>query len=201
VSENSEGPRGDLNPAAEGHGPLFQRDYWAVVRSCEMRPPELVEWVRRWFTSLPPREMATFRSAGEPQKLLEVGDELDIWLPGAGKVGVRVVHRDANSVTMATLKGHPIAGRITFGAYPNDRDDVIFHIRSRSRSSTLFHHLGFVIAGEPMQTTTWTDFIDRLAHTVGSGVIGVIHEETSEVAEPEEQADSPMSPTFVARGK
>jgi hypothetical protein len=190
----------NLNPAADGRGPLLQRDYWAVIRSCEFRPPALMEWVRRWFTHLPPREMATFRSAGE-QQVLEVGDELDIQLPGAGRVGVRVVHRDANSVTMATLKGHPIAGRITFGAYPNERGDVIFHIRSRSRSSTLFHHLGYVIAGEPMQTTTWTDFIDRLAHSVGEGVIGVIHEETSEVSREREREDPPMSPTFVARGE
>lgn len=52
-----------------------------------------------------------------------------------------------------------------------------------------------------MQSTTWTGFLDRLTHTVGDGVVGVIHEETSAVSEEAERRDSLFSPTFVRRGR
>lgn len=186
-----------LNPASEGVGPLLQRDYWAVIRGSRLRPPELMELVCRRFTDFPPAELAIFRHPRGGEAPLAPGDEMEIELPLAGTVGVRVVHRDRNSITVATLQGHPVAGRITFGAYPNDQGDVILHIRSRTRSGSAVHYLGYLAAGEPMQSTTWTDFIDRVAHTVGEGVVGVIHEETTELEEEEEDA---WSPTFLARG-
>ena len=120
----------------------------------------------------------------------------------AGDCRVRVIHRDRNSLTLGTLEGHPEAGRITFGAYRNDRGDVIFHIRSRARASSDLRYAGFVALGEPMQTTTWTDFIDRLAHIAGDGVIGAIHADTSEVTD--DEAEDPAAicaPTFAARGE
>ena len=49
-----------------------------------------------------------------------------------------------------------------------------------------------------MQTNTWTDFIDRLAHTVAEGVIGGIYVETCEV-EDEEGDRRPEEPTYIAR--
>ena len=99
-----------------------------------------------------------------------MGDELDIDIRLAGSCAVRVVHRDANSLTLGTLEGHPEAGRITFGAYRNDRGDVVFHIRSRARSSGLTKYLEFLAGGDPMQTNTWVDFINAVAMTVGSGI-------------------------------
>jgi hypothetical protein len=188
-----------LQPASQGVGPLLQRDYWGVIRECRFGAAELMEYVRRHFAELPPGELARFRSTGEAAPLL-LGDELEIALPGAGKVGARVIDLSSNSFTVATLRGHPIAGRITFGAYPNERGDIIFHIRSRSRAASTLHRLGHFLAGEPMQSTTWTDFLDRLAHTVGAGMIGCLHDETTEVPVEMEPQDSLFSPTFVAEG-
>ena len=192
--------REGLAPASGGVGPLVQRDYWCVIDRCAMRPPELLAFVRRRFPELPPEEFAAFEPSGGDGAPLEVGDELRISIPGAGRVAVRVVHLDTNSLTVGTLQGHPIAGRITFGAYPNDRDDVIFHIRSRSRASSRLHYLGHLTVGDPMQSTTWTDFLDRLAHTVGEGVVGVIHEDEKEIQDDGDPDVSAISPTFTARG-
>jgi hypothetical protein len=51
-----------------------------------------------------------------------------------------------------------------------------------------------------MQTNTWTDFVNRVACSLGEGPLSVIHAETAEVAdEPEDEAHL-VSPTFVARG-
>lgn len=190
-----------LQLASAGSGPLLQHDYWGVVRNCRFGPGELMSYVRRHFSQLPPEQLADVRDPPEGEASLELGDEIRMKLPGAGEVGIRVIHVAPRSMTVATLEGHPIAGRITFGAYRNDRGDVIFHIRSRSRSASTLHYLGHALAGEPMQSTNWTDFIDRLSHVAGDGVIGAIHEETAEVPEEVERQDSPLSPTFAAEGK
>jgi hypothetical protein len=188
-----------LTPASEGSGPLLQRDYWGVIRESRSSAPEVAALVRARFPDFPPEALVVFTRPDGADGPLEVGDVLGVKIKGAPDTAVRVVHADDNSVTLATVRGHPEAGRITFGAYPNRRGDVVFHIRSRARSASPFHLTGFLAAGEPMQTNTWTDFVDRLAHTVGDGVVGAIRAETQEVEETE--ADRVCeAPTFVAEG-
>lgn len=188
---------GDVVPAAEGVGPLLQRDYWAVLDACPLAPSEVAGVVRERFLDFPPDDLVVFRRASGDGPL-NVGDKLDVDIRMAGTTAVRVLHLDDQSITLATAEGHPEAGRITFGAYRNGRDDVIFHIRSRARSSTSTHYAGFLALGEAMQTKTWTDFIDRLAHSLADGVIGSIYVETSEVED--DETDDADAPTFTATG-
>jgi hypothetical protein len=191
-----------LQPPSAGVGPLMQRDYWAVIDGCRCRPSEIVELVASRFPELPPPDVVVFereQSDGEPG-VLDVGDELNIQIRLAGPARVRVVHTCPCSITLATLKGHPEAGRITFGAYRDDDGRVIFHIRSRARSSSMFNYLGFLAGGDPMQTSTWTDFVNNVAVTCGTGVVGQVYA-TTRVLEPGElqPADESLdAPTFVA---
>ena len=189
----------ELSPATEGTGPLLQRDYWAVIAGCKLSPTELAQLVAERFEDFPPPRLVKFSRATERDGALEVGDELDIDILMAGSCGVRVLHRDDNSLTLGTLEGHPEAGRITFGAYRNDRDDVVFHIRSRARASKLTRYLEFLAGGDPMQANTWIDFINCLSQTVGSGVVESIRVEQSQVDD-EDDDENPSGPTFIARG-
>jgi hypothetical protein len=190
-----------LLSAVEGAGPLLQRDYWALIEGCTCSPSELMELVASRFAELAPEALAVFsREDGRDDTPLERGDELRVKIRGAGTFHVRIIHRDAQSLTMATLPGHPEAGRITFGAYRNARGDVIFHIRSRARSGSRVKYLGFRTGGEAMQTNTWTDFVNTVALTVGEGVIGFIHAETTVMEQEHESADDVRGPTFLARG-
>ena len=185
-------------PASEGSGPLLQRDYWGVIRESRHPASEVAALVRGRFLDFPPEALVVFTRPGGAEGPLAPGDALGVEIKGAPDTAVRVIHADDHTLTLGTVEGHPEAGRITFGAYPNRRGDVVFHIRSRARSSSRLHLTGFLAAGEPMQTNTWTDFIDRLAHTVGEGVVGAIYAETREVEE--EEADRAMdAPTFTAR--
>lgn len=189
-----------LTPPSNGRGPLLQRDYWAALHGCGRSAPEVAALVRERFADFPPDSLVVFRRPDGQDGPLEVGDEMEVKIRMAGKTAVRVVHADDNSLTLATVEGHPEAGRITFGAYPNERGDIIFHIRSRARSSTSTRLAGFLALGEAMQTNTWTDFIDAVAHTVGDGVVGAIRADTREVDE--DDADEAMDgPTFIARGE
>lgn len=188
----------DVQPASRGSGVLLQRDYWAVIRECKYTPGEVMLMLRKRFCEFPPEALVRFSRERESDEPLDVEDILKVKIRMAGEVGVCVRHADDYSLTLGTLKGHPEAGRITFGAYPSDRGDVIFHIRSRARSRSPLHVAGFLAAGDAMQTNAWTDFIDKLAHTVGDGVIGPIHAEECEVADTEDDA-SVDTPTFIAR--
>jgi hypothetical protein len=187
-----------LSAPGQGRGPLLQRDYWAAIEGCGLRPSQLMDLVRMHFERFAPPELVVFTRRCEPGGL-RVGDELEVHIAGAGTFAVRVVHSDAQSLTLATVEGHPEAGRITFGAYRNRRGDIVFHIRSRARSSSMTNYLGFLGAGEPMQTNTWTAFVNRVAVLAGQGVIGWIFAETKTV-DRESGQESASSPTFAARG-
>ena len=184
--------------AIDGSGPLLQRDYWAVLDQSRMSPPELAGMLARDFCAFAPEELVRFDRQADGD--LRVGEEIDVKIRMAGECRVRVLHRDRNSLTLGTLEGHPEAGRITFGAYRNREDDVVFHIRSRARSSSAPIYAGYKAAGEPMQTNTWTDFIDRLAHSVAAGVKGVIHVETTEIDDDIDGPGCECTPTFQAVG-
>lgn len=188
----------DILPATEGAGPLLQRDYWAVFAECPLKPSEVIDRVTSRFCELPPPALVDFVPAADGA--LDQGCELDINIKPAQHCRVRVIHKDANSITLGTLVGHPEAGRITFGAYRNPNGEVIFHIRSRARSSTTGKRLGFLAIGDAMQTNTWTDFINNTAAMLDTPIKGVIHVEKEEVEEEEQDAEPLNEPTFFAKG-
>lgn len=186
----------ELQPAATGTGPLLQRDYWAVLGGCRLTPSEVMTHIKSRFCELPPAALIRF----ETTQGLAKDAEMQIHIRPAQQCRVRVVHVDAQSITLGTLAGHPEAGRITFGSYRNARGDVIFHIRSRARSATTATRIGFMAIGDAMQTNTWTDFINNTAASIGARIEGAIHAETQELGERDEAADSAASPTFLAVG-
>ena len=199
-SEHGVDPAKPLLLASDGFGPLLERNYWGVIRASRLKPSQVMKLVSRKFAEFAPAELCRFARTDEQEGVsLTVGDELDIDIMGAGFAQVRVIQQDMQSFTVATLEGHPEAGRVTFGSYRNVKSDVIFHIRSRARSSTQMTYLGFLAAGEPMQTNTWTDFVSAVATTVGAGVVGEIQAET-QVLEEDPHDDPRHDPTFVAQG-
>ncbi|HEX7119886.1 MAG TPA: DUF1990 family protein [Longimicrobiales bacterium] len=188
-------------PSWRGVGPLLQRDYWAVIEDCRLTPPEVIELVARRFPDFAPDELAAFRRLDGAARPLDVGDEMEVRIRMTGTFRVRVVHRDRNSLTIATLLGHPEAGRITFGAYRNDVGDVIFHIRSRARSGSTRYYAGFLAMGDAMQTETWAEFVNRVAATTGAGVLAFVHAETRKLPGDAEGPEALRRPTFLARGE
>jgi hypothetical protein len=65
-------------------------------------------------------------------------------------------------------------------------------------------YLGFTTVGDPMQTNTWTEFVNRVALTAGDGPMRAIHADVSvlrgEDADKVTQEDDDTSPTFIAAG-
>jgi Domain of unknown function (DUF1990) len=182
-----------LSRASEGKGPLLERDYWAVLEGTRLRPSEIVAEVKSHFHSFVPSDLAAFPGTERPLRLC---DEISISIAGAGDCKVRVVHCDELSLTLATMVGHPEAGRITFGAYRNRDGHVVFHIRSRARSDSVLRLIGFFVAGEAMQTNTWATFVNRVGAMAGAHVRGV-HAQMRQLRDDE---DGPIDePTYIAR--
>jgi len=186
-------------PAPEGAGPLFERDYWAVLANCRLKPSEVIDHVAAHFCELPPSALVSFEL--QPSNGgFAVGDDVDIHIRPATNCRVRIIHRDSNSFTFGTLAGHPEAGRITFGAYRNPDGDVLLHIRSRARASTNARLIGFFAIGDAMQTNTWADFIRHAAQSLGVQITGAIHVEKRAAEECDDDAEPLNTPTFAARG-
>ena len=186
----------ELIPATRGAGPLLQRDYWAVLEACRLTPVELMTRVKGRFCTLPPSALVGFTADDGIGK----GARLDIVITPGQRCAVSVIHEDAQSLTLGTLAGHPEAGRITFGSYRNVAGDVVFHIRSRARSTTAVKRLGFLAIGDAMQTNTWTDFIRNTAALGGATIAGAIHAGTETVEEQPEDGEPLRAPTFLAAG-
>jgi len=170
-----------------------------VLTSSEAGPRDAARLLLSRFTEFAPPDLLRFERRSEAAGSLETGETLEVVIRALGTFSVRVVHQDQLSVTLVTETGHPEAGRITFGAYPNGDGEAVLHIRSRARAGSPYFALVFPAAAQPMQTTTWTGFLDRWAAVAGGRIRDVIHEETREVSEePGDRRMHDIFPTFRA---
>lgn len=188
-----------LQTADKGAGPLLQRDYWAVLEPPEPGPRAVAKALFERFAAFAPPDLLSFGRLSPTGDGIEEGEVLSVKIEGLGTYRVRVVHRDELSLTLATEEGHPEAGRITFGVYPNANGETVVHIRSRARAGSPAFALTFPAAGKALQTTTWVGFLQRLAAETSAGIRDVIHEESREVEETEaDRRVDDVPATFVA---
>ena len=189
----------DVIPAHQGSGPLLERDYFAVIDGAKRAPDEVGAMLRDHFEEFAPQETAVFRRSGADGKKtpLEIGDEMEIRIALLGLCKVRVVHLTTCSLTLRTLKGHPEAGRITFGAGRDGQGHLTFRILSRTRASGLLNYLGFLIMGKQLQARCWIRFIDRVVTATGGRVSGRIRVRTQKVAEGPADRGEEDTPTFI----
>jgi hypothetical protein len=181
----------------DGVGPLYQRDYTARFADASCSPGQIAQLVRERFAELAPPDTAAFAVHADRESGLEVGDELDIRIALVGKCRVRVVHLDETSITLRTLRGHPEAGRITFGAAEDSDGRLVFKIRSRARSSGLLQRLGFFVMGKTMQARCWIRFIQRLADRCGGRIEGDIQVRTTRIENARSDGRGCDEPTFT----
>lgn len=85
-----------LVPASRGAGPLLRRDYWAIVADCALKPSEVMAYVKSHFCELPPSSLVRFVAI----EGVKTGAELDIRIAPSQPCRVRVLHEDAQSITL-----------------------------------------------------------------------------------------------------
>ncbi|MGV3720305.1 MAG: DUF1990 family protein [Actinomycetota bacterium] len=185
--------------ATEGSGPLWQRDYTGVILDTPYAPEEVLKLLLRDFPRFSPDVGAKFHRLGDPKKPLEVDEEMTIDLRGYGKCVVRVVKIDDRSITLRTLEGHLEAGRISFGAFHDDRSRLVFRIRSRARIGGPLRYLGYRLIGMPIQTAIWVEFVKRVAAAVGGRLEGEVKVESRKVQELPSDRGEQDAATFSTR--
>jgi hypothetical protein len=174
---------GAVQLATEGTGPLWQRDYSGVIVDTPYAPEEVMRLLLREFPRFSPEEGAAFHRLGDPSQPLVMDEEMTIDLRGYGECAVRVVRVDERSLTLRTLEGHLEAGRITFGAYRDERSRLVFRITGRYRISGPLRYVGYRLFGMPIQEAIWGEFIKRVAAAVGGRLEGEVEVNTRKVPE------------------
>lgn len=186
--------------ALAGVGPLFQRDYSATIVGTDCTPETVAGMLRERFPEFAPAETAAFEGPDGHRRGLEVGDELTITIALVGRCKVRVIHTDAQSLTLRTLCGHPEAGRITFGAGSDDQGRLVFRIRGRARASGIVPFLGFYLLGRQMQGRCWIRFIRNVGRACGGRIEGPICVKTLRADEGPDDRPGSDVPTFTRAG-
>lgn len=169
-------------PAAHGAGPELERRYCLEVARPRLSPTALMHAIQADLPSFAPQSLADFeRRSGQPGAL-HVGDEFYVKILGPWNGGVRVTAVDAVSFELATLEGHPEAGRISFKVWvPNAEPDQLqfqIHSRARSRDGVVAFVYDTLGGGKLMQEATWVEFCQRVAQASGGEALGPVLVET-----------------------
>jgi nucleoside-diphosphate-sugar epimerase len=165
---------------SEGVGELHRQRYWADIQGSTLSAERLLDVFRREFSSLTPD--GTLQVGTEPGSgsRLEQGETVTLEIPLRGTMQVRVEEVTPESVTLATVGGHHLAGVIRFQSREHDGDRIRFEIVSYTRASTWVDWIGRALVGRPLQHATWRSTVQSVVErSGGTAPDGVQSEETT----------------------
>jgi anti-anti-sigma factor len=144
-------PVGALNLNVQGR-PLFGplQGFGQLCQKAELKPPQ-----KRFYPS----------SIGiKPNELVLI----DAQTPGGPiSTGVMVLYAGAESFTLMTPAGHPLAGWVTFSSYIED-GCTFAQVQVLGRASDPLYELVFRFAGSKLQDQIWTHVLTALAARLGA---------------------------------
>jgi hypothetical protein len=185
-----------VQTAADGEGPLWQRDYVGLIVDTEYAPEDIARLLLTELPSFSPDSIARFTRRTDPAQPLQLGEDIDIDLKGYGHCAVRVIHIEPRSLTLRTLEGHLEAGRITFGAHRDELGRTVFRICSRFRVAGPIRYIGYRLFGMPIQAKIWREFIERVAGAVGGRLESDVYIEEHKIEENPADRGEFDRPTF-----
>ncbi len=184
LCDEDAGPGDGRQGIAAGAGPLLHRSYAVRIVHTAMTPAALMNVVAANLNRASP-EIAVFRKSRGAEGPLRRGDEFVVRMPGPWDGPVRVIHRDATSFRLATLRGHLEAGEIEFRASP-DGDALRFEIESWARAGDRLADLLYnrLRLAKEIQLNMWSHFCVRAAALAGGRPQGGVTIQTRWVAWP-----------------
>jgi NADH dehydrogenase len=128
-----------------------------------MNSVELMRYFRERITEIMPIEFAA-----EPEVPTEAskGATLTGTIPGRGNIQVRVEEETPESVTFATVEGHPLAGIVTFRTEQLS-NGVRFLIEVHARAANIFDWIALRTIGSTMQNQNWKHVVARVVELSG----------------------------------
>ena len=176
----------ELTPA-DGTGTVELKRFFADIRNSRYDAPQLLREFRARFKSLMPVPIGV--EPASPETELNAGAAVTIALPGRGHVQVRVEEVETDHVTIATLRGHALAGVVRFNAHQN-ADVVRFEIVTCDAAANALDWVGLTLGGARLQDANWTKVVQNVVDLSG-GSGGDVASELSNVtgAERDELVD------------
>jgi uncharacterized protein YbjT (DUF2867 family) len=159
----------------EGVGRLQRRRFRVDIRGSRLRARALFQDFCSNFG-----EIAPFDAAAEPgaPTSLEEDATLTLELPARGHVQIRVVSVGPDSVTLATLEGHPLAGIVRFRFHDTADDVVRFTIDVVERPASRFDQLSMALVGTAAQKRTWEQTAVNVVDRSGGTAVEDVQEES-----------------------
>ena len=150
----------------QGFGQLWQKTYRIGLRNSTPTAQEVIAtWKQHVAELKPPQKHFYPSSIGiKPNELVLI----DAQTPG-GRIstGVMVLYAGAESFTLMTPAGHPLAGWVTFSSYIEDRC-TFAQVQVLGRASDPLYELVFRFAGSKVQDRIWTHVLTALAARLGA---------------------------------
>ena len=169
-------------PAAQGAGPELERRYYLDLARPHHGPAALMQRIQGDLPHFSPALLADFELRQGEAGSLRVGDEFLVKMLGPWNGAVRVTAVAPTSFELATLEGHPEAGRIRFEVLAlDDRPaEIRFQIHSwaRSRDGLVAFVYDTLGGGKVMQEAVWVEFCHRVAEASGGQALGPVTVET-----------------------
>jgi NADH dehydrogenase len=149
---------------SQGVGTLEVKHFWADIRASRYTAEQLLEQFRLQFGDLMPVEFGV--EPASPQTSLTPGATLTTKLPGRGHVQVRVEELTDRHVTLATLRGHPLAGIVRFSTTPI-ADGVRFEVTTCDASSNRLDWIALTLGGARIQDGNWLLLVQHVIEMSG----------------------------------
>ncbi|HSJ07753.1 MAG TPA: NAD-dependent epimerase/dehydratase family protein [Longimicrobiales bacterium] len=158
----------------EGVGRLQRRRFRIAIHGAGLDAEALCTDFRENFA-----EIVAFDAAAEPGAAtrLDEGSTLTLDLPARGHVQVRVEDASPESVTLATLEGHPLAGIVRFSF--DDMDDTVrFTINVVERPASRIDQVAMALGGSAAQKRTWIATAEAVCKRTGGHAPDGVAEES-----------------------
>ncbi|MDW7709946.1 MAG: STAS domain-containing protein [Deferrisomatales bacterium] len=164
---NVEGRR--VQGPLQGFGQLWHKTYRTRLSGVTVSPGEVGRVFREHLGELWPEGNQLYLPP--PGVVPGAVGAIHLRMPGGVPLdtGVRVLHADAASFTLATLEGHLQAGWITFGAYDTG-DCTAAQVQSLGRTGDPLYELGFRLFGHAQQEHFWGATLAALGSRLGVAV-------------------------------
>lgn len=207
----SEGDRSDLPPPlpadlidarskglVDGAGPMFHRRFSVQIEHASVGAEQLIDRIAEDLNKAAPSEAAVFHKTLGADRVVQLGDEYLVQMPGPWDGPVRVVARDAALFRLGTLTGHLEAGQIQFRAV-EDGELLIFEIEAWSRAGDRFADLLYsrLRLAKEIQLNMWVHFCLRAATIAGGRPRGGVSIDTRSIPADDPDA-APLRDTVEA---
>jgi hypothetical protein len=157
----------DMQPEqlpGEGFGAIERKSFHADIAGSHYSAEELLEIFRTHVTEIMP---INFAAEPDVPRQITQGVTLTAGLPLRGIIQMRAEEVTKERITLATLKGHPLAGIVRFSAVERSDGIIRFQILIYAQAANIADWLLMSTIGDTAQEVNWVTVVQRMIDRSG----------------------------------